>query len=414
MDSAHSEIVPVSGWAPDNSGYCAWRCDVDGKEDVYVRLQKHLNKQAVGFPATKSGAEIRVLKHIFTPEEAKIAAYLSYKLEPLETLFERAEHLVGSPEKLARLLDSIQQKGGIETHIKDGKKYYCNSPLVVGMYEMQLNRLTPDFIKDFNEYTKDKKFGIEFLSTDRPQMRTIPIAKSILPQHQVGTYDEITTLLRNAEEPFAVFECICRKKKGLEDDPCKVTDRKETCLALGGMAQTALLSSNGRQIARKEAISIIEQNQKDGLVLQPSNTGKIDFICSCCGCCCGMLQLHTKLPKPLDYWASNFQAAVDAEACDGCGVCEKRCQVGAVSVPEKDKPAVVDTNRCIGCGLCVPTCAKTAMSLQKKQTEVTPPQTREDLYDIIMANKKGRLGKFKLNMKFFIDAVRTGRTDLLK
>jgi hypothetical protein len=46
--------------------------------------------------------------------------------------------------------------------------------------------------------------------------------------------------------------------------------------------------------------------------------------------------------------------------------------------------------------------------------EVTPPPTREDLYDIIMANKKGRLGKFKLNMKLFINAIRTGRTDLLK
>lgn len=29
-----------------------------------------------------------------------------------------------------------------------------------------------------------------------------------------------------------------------------------------------------------------------------------------------------------------------------------------------------------------------------------------------MANKKGRLGKLKLSMKLFIDAVRTGRTDL--
>jgi electron transport complex protein RnfB len=387
---------------------------VDKKEEVYVRLQKHLNKQAVGFPATKSGAEIRVLKHIFTPEEAEIATYLSYKSEPLETLFERVGHLVASPDELARVLNRIQQKGGIETHIKDGKEYYCNAPLVVGMYEMQLNRLTPEFIKDFAEYTSDKKFGIEFLSTDRPQMRTIPIAKSILPQNHVGTYDEITTLLRNSEGPFVIVECICRKKKEMDGDPCKVTDRKETCLALGSIAQTGILQGNGRQITRDEAIAIIEQNQKDGLVLQPSNTGEIDFICSCCGCCCGMLELHKKLPKPLDFWASNFQATVDAAACDGCGVCEKRCQVGAVGVLEKKQPAVVDRNRCIGCGLCVPTCAKKAMSLQKKPTEVAPPQTREDLYDIIMANKKGRLGKFKLNVKLFVDAIRTRRTDLLK
>jgi Na+-translocating ferredoxin:NAD+ oxidoreductase subunit B len=382
-------------------------------EELYVRLQKHLDRQAVGFPATKSGVEIRILKHIFTPEEARIATCLSYKLEPLETLFERIGHLVESPDALKRLLDGIQKKGGIETHIKDGIPYYCNAPLVVGMYEMQLNRLTPEFIKDFKEYTRDKKFGIEFLSTDRPQMRTIPIAKSILPQHHVGTYDEITQLLKNAEGPFAIHECICRKKKEMEGEPCRVTDRKETCLGLGSMARTSLTNGNGREISRDEAISIIEQNQKDGLVLQPSNTGKIDFICSCCGCCCGMLQMHTHLPKPLDYWASNFQAAVDPGACNGCGVCEERCQVGAVSVAEKNQPAVVDSNRCIGCGLCVPTCANNAISLSKKKGEVEPPQTREDLYEIIMANKKGKFGKFKLHMKFLIDTVRAGRTDLL-
>jgi MinD superfamily P-loop ATPase len=127
-----------------------------------------------------------------------------------------------------------------------------------------------------------------------------------------------------------------------------------------------------------------------------------------------MLEMHAILPKPLDYWASNFQACVEVEACNGCGVCEKRCQVGAVSVPEKDKPAVVDRNRCIGCGLCVPTCANNAISLLKRKIEVSPPQTREDLYEIIMANKKGRFGQFKLHMKFLFDAVRAGRTELLK
>jgi Na+-translocating ferredoxin:NAD+ oxidoreductase subunit B len=389
------------------------RRTVDTNEDqVYVRLQQHLDSQAVGFPATRSGAEIKILKHIFTSWEAEIATCLSYRPEPIETLFERALHLVGSPDELASLLDGIQKKGGIETKIKDGKKLYCNAPLVVGMYEMQLKRLTPEFIRDFNEYTSDKKFGVEFLSTDLPQMRTIPIGKSIMPQHHVGTFDEVSELLRRAEAPFVIVECICRKKRAMEDKPCKVTDRKETCLAIGGTAQSAMLSGNGREISRDEAMAIIEQNQKEGLVLQPSNTEKADFICSCCGCCCGMLGLHKKLPKPLDFWASNFHAVVDMNGCDGCGACEKRCQVGAVSVSEKKQPAVVDLNRCIGCGLCVPTCPKKAISLLKKPNELIPPQTREDLYDIIMANKKGKSGKIKLTGKLFFDAIRTGRTDL--
>ena len=50
------------------------------------------------------------------------------------------------------------------------------------MYEFQVKRLIPEFIKDFDEYTSDKKFGVEFLSTKLPQMRMIPIAKSIRVQ----------------------------------------------------------------------------------------------------------------------------------------------------------------------------------------------------------------------------------------
>ena len=86
-------------------------------------------------------------------------------------------------------------------------------------------------------------------------------------------------------------------------------------------------------------MSIIEQNQKQGLVLQPSNTEKADFICSCCGCCCGMLDVHKNIPKPLDFWASNFQAVVDTNTCEGCGTCEEWCQVGAVSVSESKQQA---------------------------------------------------------------------------
>ena len=383
-------------------------------DQVYTKLQKHLDNQAVGFPATKTGVEIRILKHIFTSEEAKIASFLSYKFEPLKIIYSRVEHLVESPEELEKILDRIQKKGGIEFKIKNDKKHYCNAPLVIGMYEFQLDRLTPEFIKDFNDYTSDKNFGIEFLSTELPQMRTIPVAKSINLQHNVSTFDEVTTLLQQAEEPFVIIECICRKKKSIEGKSCKVTDRKETCLAIGGMAQMTLANDVGRKITRDEAMSIIEQNQKERLVLQPSNTEMAEFICSCCGCCCGMLDLHKNLPKPLDFWATNFHAVVDKNTCEGCGVCEESCQVDAVNVSEKEQYAVVNLDRCLGCGVCVSNCPIESISLLKKPTEVVPPRTREELFDIIMDKKKGKLGKLILTGKLFLDAVRTGQTHLLK
>ncbi|MDX1709223.1 MAG: 4Fe-4S binding protein [Desulfobacterales bacterium] len=387
---------------------------MEHNNQIYIKLQRHLDKQPVGFPATRSGVEIKILKHIFTPKEAEIACCLGYKHEPLKTIFDRAGHCVDSIEELAEHLDHIQKRGGIESKIKNGRMHYCNAPLVVGMYEFQLNRLTPDFIKDFNEYTSGKEFGIEFLSTKLPQMRTIPVAKSIHPQHNVSTFDEVATLIQRAEGPFAINPCICRKKKSLEGKSCKKTDRQETCLAIGSMARMELESGAGREITRDEAMAIIEKNQKQGLVLQPSNTEKAEFICSCCGCCCGMLRTHKVLPKPLDFWATNFHAEVDREACDGCGACEKRCQVGAVKVPAKKRPAQVNLDRCLGCGVCVTGCPTRAITLVKNPAEVRPPLTREDLHEVIMAGKKGRLGKIKLTGKLIVDSVRTGHMKLIK
>lgn len=387
---------------------------MDKDDRVYIRLQRHLDRQPVGLPATRSRAEMRILKHIFTPQQAEVATYLSYKFEPLDAILPRVKHVAKSAEELSELLDAIQKNGGIETRTKDGRKEYCNAPLVVGMYELQGGRLTPDFLKDIDHYTGDMKFGAAFLGTELPQMRTIPIAESISPESRVCTYDEVAVLVQQADAPYRVFECICRKKKSMQGETCKVTDRKETCLAFGSMAESASLSGWGREIGRDEMMSILQTNQKQGLVLQPSNTEKAEFICSCCGCCCGMLGVQKTLPKPLDYWASNFNSAIDTNVCDGCGACEVHCQVGAIKVPPDTQLAVVNLNRCIGCGVCVSVCPKKAVSLQKKLIETRPPKTREELYDIIMANRKGTLGRWAVMGKLVFDAITTGQTQMLK
>jgi NAD-dependent dihydropyrimidine dehydrogenase PreA subunit len=387
---------------------------MDPHEKVYRKLQRHLNRQAVGFPATRSGVEIKLLKHIFSPKDAEIATCLGYRTEPLETVFERAKHIFKSPNELASALDRIHQQGGIHSHMHNGRRMYSNIPLIIGMYETQNSRLSPEFVEDFNQYTRDRKFGIEFLSTNLPQMRTIPVAKSIEPRHGTHTFDEVIGLLENADPPIALLDCICRQKKATEGKPCEMTGRKETCLDFGEMAQSFLMSGRGREISRQEAVAIIEQNQKDGLVLQVSNTKKTFHVCSCCGCCCGFLEVLKKLPKPLEFWSSNFYARVDQNTCEGCGDCSNRCQMGAVAVDAQNGSAAVNPTLCIGCGLCVPTCPNQAIHLESNAAPMSPPDDRQDLYDAIMARKKGQWGKLKLTGKLFVDAVRTGRTDLLK
>ena len=44
---------------------------------IYNKLAAHLNNLPGGFPSTESGVEIRILKQLFTEEEAEFALYLT-------------------------------------------------------------------------------------------------------------------------------------------------------------------------------------------------------------------------------------------------------------------------------------------------------------------------------------------------
>jgi electron transport complex protein RnfB len=375
---------------------------MDTSDRIYRDLQRHLDRQAIGFPATKSGAEIRILKRLFSPEEAQLALHLTYKPTPLDRICELAEGSGMPRDRLESILDDMARNGAIEHAEKEGTRYFWTMPFIVGMFEYQLKGLTPEFLGDAEQYMGDRAFGLAFLSTERPQMRTIPVGKSIAVQHHVATYDHIVDIIGGAEGPFAILECICRKWAAMKGNSCKKTSRQETCMPIGEMAKHAIQNSLGRAIRREEALEIARLNEAEGLVFQPSNAQKADFICACCGCCCGMLRLQKMLPKPVGFWATNYYAAVNAEACTGCGACVERCQVDAVTVDDRGSTALVNLDRCIGCGNCTVTCLAGAMSLLRKKKETVPPQDTEALYDEIMAHKKGTLGRMMLAAKVML------------
>jgi ferredoxin len=70
--------------------------------------------------------------------------------------------------------------------------------------------------------------------------------------------------------------------------------------------------------------------------------------------------------------------------------------VNATSLDDHLGIYTVNLDRCIGCGNCISSCPSGAMSLLEKEKAVVPPMDTQDLYDTIMANKKGKLGKIKL------------------
>jgi NAD-dependent dihydropyrimidine dehydrogenase PreA subunit len=354
--------------------------------DPHRRLQEHLDKMPVGYPPTKSGAEINLLKEIFTPEEAQLTTLLNYKHKTLDEIYSTAQSQVESKEQLERILDQIVSKGGISRRERDGKKQYAVIPLLLwGMFEHQLKRLTPEFLGNLGQYMQGE-FSNELANTRVPKIRVIPIEQSIEVEHRIATYDELRRIIEQAGEHITVQDCICRKVGEMIGKPCQVTDRREVCMTFGDVADLYAKEGWGRRISREEALTIARKNEEEGLVLQPGNEQEPVFMCACCGDCCGVLSSIKSFPRPADIVVSNYYAQVDTGLCKRHGTCVKRCPMGAVKL--EAKAPFIDLGRCIGCGLCVPTCPENAIKLVKKAKETVPPATEEDLNDAIMALKE--------------------------
>jgi Pyruvate/2-oxoacid:ferredoxin oxidoreductase delta subunit len=103
-----------------------------------------------------------------------------------------------------------------------------------------------------------------------------------------------------------------------------------------------------------------------------------------------MLISYGLQPNPAEIMSSNYHAEVDADRCAGCKTCMKRCPMNAVKVV--DDVAQVNLKRCTGCGLCVPTCEAKAMHLVKKDEQIMPPKSTDELYQII-SDGKSQLGQ---------------------
>ena len=357
-------------------------------EEVYKALQEHMDSFPVRFPKRKNQAELRLLKRLFTPEEAKIATKLRFTPRPSETIddiFPRAADLGLTKNDFEETLDRMAKKGIISYHRDGETKYYGNALWVLGIYEFQVDKLTPELVADKQAFYSSPPTD-EIQSTGISQMRTIPVAQSIRREDSVANYDDIQQLIEQAEGPFVIFNCVCRQEKDILGEPCKATDRRELCFGMGKFTQAYLDFGWGREVSKEEMLSVLEQNKNEGLVLQPSNTQDIEFVCSCCGCCCGGLVNVQAAPRPVDYFTTNYSSAVDAESCTGCGTCENLCQIAAITL--ENGIAEINLDRCIGCGICVANCPSEAVHLVKKDKSRIPPENFHDMYSQIAQRRK--------------------------
>lgn len=373
--------------------------------EIYRKLQIHLDRLPIGYPATESGVELRILSRLFTPLQAQIALFLTLLPMTCKKVYSRMQKQKESFKStieysdLRKELDLLADTGAIMRGYNGKVAVYSNAMLAIGMFEFQGDFITKEFGQDMLQYMEEG-FRDEFFTNSPLQLRPIPTKGILTPDFPVATYDDVRELIRNVTGHISAVNCVCKLTQDQMGHPCSNTDERQWCLTLSYDPKADPnvgdpFHQERKVLTKEETLTLIDAAEKAGLVLQPSNSQKPIFICCCCGDCCGVLTEAKKLPQPASYFQSNYIVHYHASECRSCGMCIDRCQMNAITKGESTG-IELDLDRCIGCGLCVTTCKFHALSLEQKLRQYKPPQNTTRLYLKILEGKMGRFKAYRM------------------
>ena len=336
---------------------------------AYRALAQRLDALPNGYPATESGVELRILERLFTVEEAELACQLRLTLETPDEL---AARLGLEPRPLMSALIGMAKRGLIKAARIPRGWGFGLLPFVVGIYEMQNPVLDSDFARLFEEYYRQAYAPVMLAA---PSVhRVIPVDKAVRVDMEIHPYESASTIVE-ANQAWAVVDCICRKQKALVGDPCD--HPVDVCLSLSAMPGAFDKSGAMKALTKDEAHAVLRRSAEAGLVHTVSNNQEgLTYICNCCACSCGILRGIAEFKMANAVARSAFVNQIDAGLCQGCGLCEDACQFDALQVADT---AIVNAFRCVGCGVCMLACPEGALALVRRpEAEVLPPPITED------------------------------------
>jgi len=344
-------------------------------DNAYHELREFLNQFPRGFLETESGAEIKILKKLFTKEEARLTVKLSTLPEELDHI---ADRLSMNVDKLEEKLEAMANKGLIFRFRRKGITSYRAAPFMIGLYEYAVKSIDKELAALFKEYYETayiKNLGSHNISG----FKVIPVERSVESGMVLLPYQRLEESVRSARK-IAVTDCVCRKEAKLLGEGCN--HPMESCLSFGVAAEYYIDSGLGREITADEAIKILEETDQSGLIHAGANSKHLSNICNCCPCCCAALKAITQGRSYRQrHFNAIFEAMVDTEECTACEICIERCPVKAI---EMEESAVVDRDKCLGCGLCASSCPTEAIKLILREDGEEPFSSVADLGDKIL------------------------------
>jgi NAD-dependent dihydropyrimidine dehydrogenase PreA subunit len=341
-----------------------------------------LDTNAAGAPAAESFDKI--LRILFTPEEAEVANHLTWRLQPVSRL---AEKIGMEPEKLTAILEGMADRGVIFAKPKPGEgNRYCLLPTIPGIYEIPFMRAeriprAKELGKLWQQYHLDG-MGNSHAGSPTPQVRVIAVQEAMPMTSEILPYHIVSDMISRAGA-ISLTNCACRVSVGACDKPLEV------CFSFDDTARFLVERDRARFVDKEEALKVLKFAEEAGLVHAINNSGdKPGIICNCCSCCCTLLRGINELHNPNAIATSAYIIEYSPDECSGCQVCVERCQVYAIQ--ESDDLVAVDPERCIGCGLCVTSCPSGSLTLKLRATPPAVFATGQEL-NMTILKEKGKL-----------------------
>ncbi len=362
----------------------------------YRLLQQRMDRNVTGAPASPTFTKI--LELLFSPEEAKLARRIPFKPTRVSAV---ARDLGMPTDELQAKVTELAQRGVLGDFQVGRRHFVFLPPVVIGFFEFTFMRVRDDapmaeLSKLFHEYMfQDDRF-MHAVGNGKTQLGRTLVHEQAIPEEdhtEILDWERASHLVKTASD-VSVSICQCRHKASHMDEECDRPQRN--CLSLNWPA--TMIAGNGwaEPISNAEAMTILEQSKEEGMALTGDNVQQeVSYICSCCGCCCGMINAIKTFDMRNGIVRSNWVVAVDTEKCEGCGLCAQDCPFDAIELEAARGDANAKTARCqedlcLGCGVCYSSCKSGAIAMRSRPQRSVTPETMFDKI-VTMAIERGKL-----------------------
>jgi len=341
--------------------------DFPGVPNAYLEVARNYSSTLLMGPPICDEL-VALIQHMFSEEEASLVRHIRPLKKRTPGELARAEHR--SIEEVCEILEHLaNEKHILMSSGPEDNRRYMIMPMAGGTFEFVQMGTSVGTSKDtlfdwrrrFAELYEElfkTGYGVDYARHSPSLLRSLPIGQSIESNPMALPSDKLEEVL-DRYQTFAVGRCGCRMTKRHLGEDCGRP--LETCTGMGDSVESAISKGWMRRADKEEILEIKAQAEASGLVNWVINvdekSGRLfNVMCSCCGCCCDVFRSITEFNTPGLIAPPHFMPAFDQGRCIYCGLCAKKCQLGAITVDTKRKTRAHQPQRCIGCGQCVVVC----------------------------------------------------------